>query len=122
MTEKTRDIVIDSRIVPLFEGWPSDVRYFLKTTQMDVSTLRVRAGKMQKIVTAEEYLKDKVSTKSRRERVKELLKEVVQEAELLGRQHDYPFEKIEALPEEYTKRMMKILTVPGVQDSKEDEK
>jgi hypothetical protein len=120
MTTKTEDVVIDSRIQPVYRGWPSDVRHFLSTTDRDLSSLRVRAGKMQKIVTAKEYLKEKVAGKTRRERVKELLAELVQEAEVLGRYHDYPAEKLGALPEDYTKKMMTILTTPGVDRTDEE--
>ncbi len=113
------DIVINSLIEPIYEGSPTEVRDFLESTREITSDLRVRAGRMQKIVSVEEYLKTRIASQTRRDRVKELIEEILDVDRAL-----YFNSPDGELAEEYTQKMLKIITLPtsGLGFAKEDEK
>ena len=114
MTKQTppKDVVIDAFMEPVFEGWHAEIREFLRTTPMMVSSLRIRTGKLRKIMSVDEYLNGKstraqvleMNRKIKTEKVKKLLIEAFSEGRNLS---DMSYEEaVEKIATEYSKKIM----------------
>lgn len=108
-----KDVVIDAFMEPVFEGWYAEIKEFLRTTPMMVSSLRIRTGKLRKIVSVDEYLNGKVSRaqvieanrRIKTEKVKKLLIEAFSEGkELSAMSYE---EAVEKIATEYSEKIMR---------------